>query len=125
MQRRNKNQRIHDTYQNKSPSELEEIQNIGIIQKALYLRDLRIVLLTLEEITLNSFIPFGAGRRMCPGLLFGLVNVGHPLAQLLYHFDWKTPHGVTPDNFDMTETDRVTARRKKDLCLIASRFDLS
>ncbi|XP_060205420.1 premnaspirodiene oxygenase-like [Lycium barbarum] len=72
-----------------------------------------------------EFIPFGAGRRMCPGLLFGLVNVGHPLAQLLYHFDWKTPYEVTPDNFDMAETDGVTARRKEDLCLIATPFGLS
>ncbi|XP_059290444.1 premnaspirodiene oxygenase-like [Lycium ferocissimum] len=72
-----------------------------------------------------EFIPFGAGRRMCPGLLFGLVNVGHPLAQLLYHFEWKTPYGVTPDNFDMTETDGATARRKDELSLIATPFGLS
>ncbi|KAK4362064.1 hypothetical protein RND71_017305 [Anisodus tanguticus] len=72
-----------------------------------------------------EFIPFGAGRRMCPGLLFGLVNVEHPLAQLLYHFDWKTPYGVTPDNLDMTETDGVTARRKEHLCLIATPFSLT
>ncbi|XP_059290448.1 premnaspirodiene oxygenase-like [Lycium ferocissimum] len=72
-----------------------------------------------------EFVPFGAGRRICPGLLFGLVNVGHPLAQLLYHFDWKTPYGVNPDNLDMTETDGATARRKEDLCLIATPFNFS
>ncbi|XP_016446862.1 premnaspirodiene oxygenase [Nicotiana tabacum] len=72
-----------------------------------------------------EFIPFGAGRRMCPGLLFGLVNVGHPLAQLLYHFDWKTLPGISSDSFDMTETDGVTAGRKDDLCLIATPFGLN
>lgn len=72
-----------------------------------------------------EFIPFGAGRRMCPGLLFGLVNVQHPLAQLIYHFDWKTPYEANSENFDMTETYGITARRKHDLSLIATPFDIS
>ncbi|KAH0762983.1 hypothetical protein KY290_019056 [Solanum tuberosum] len=70
-----------------------------------------------------EFIPFGAGRRMCPGWLFGLMNVEHPLAQLLYHFDWRTPYEGPLENFDMTETDGITAIRKDDLCLIATPFD--
>jgi len=72
-----------------------------------------------------EFIPFGAGRRMCPGWLFCLMNVEHSLAQLLYHFDWKSPYEGPLENFDMTVTNGATARRKDDLCSIATPFDLS
>ncbi|CAH9123542.1 unnamed protein product [Cuscuta epithymum] len=66
-----------------------------------------------------ELLPFGAGRRVCPGVRFGLANVTHSLAALLYHFDWELPPGVTTENFDMSETMGLKATRKKDLCLVA------
>ena len=45
-----------------------------------------------------EFIPFEAGRRMCPGVTFGLTNIELPLAQLLYHFDWELPGRMTPED---------------------------
>jgi cytochrome P450 len=61
-----------------------------------------------------ELLPFGAGRRMCPGMAFGLASVELPLASLLLHFDWEAPDLA---GFDMTEAFGVTARRKADLLL--------
>ncbi|MED6122225.1 hypothetical protein PIB30_037820 [Stylosanthes scabra] len=65
-----------------------------------------------------ELIPFGGGRRMCPGIAFATPNMELPLAKLLYHFDWKFPHGMNNEELDMTELFGMTVRRKNDLCLI-------
>uniref|UniRef100_A0A453GZI3 Uncharacterized protein n=1 Tax=Aegilops tauschii subsp. strangulata TaxID=200361 RepID=A0A453GZI3_AEGTS len=61
-----------------------------------------------------SFLPFGAGRRMCPGIGFGLANIELALASLLFHFDWEGP---PPGEIDMAEEFGLTVRRKADLLL--------
>nr|QZX44674.1 (-)-limonene 3-hydroxylase 1 [Mentha longifolia] len=69
-----------------------------------------------------EFIPFGAGRRICPGLNFGLANVEVPLAQLLYHFDWKLAEGMNPSDMDMSEAEGLTGIRKNNLLLVPTPY---
>ncbi|XP_020206095.1 cytochrome P450 71D10 [Cajanus cajan] len=65
-----------------------------------------------------EFIPFGAGRRICPGITFATPNFELTLSRLLYHFDWKLPNNMKIEELDMTESYGATAVRKSDLCLI-------
>ncbi|XP_044946975.1 zealexin A1 synthase-like [Hordeum vulgare subsp. vulgare] len=62
-----------------------------------------------------EFLPFGAGRRMCPGMSLGMANMELALASLLFHFDWELPSGVGAEDMDMTETFGITVRRKSKL----------
>ncbi|CAO2198791.1 unnamed protein product [Urochloa humidicola] len=64
-----------------------------------------------------EYIPFGSGRRICPGILFAQPNMELTLAVLLYHFDWTVTVGVKSAELDMTEEMGMTVRRKNDLHL--------
>ncbi|CAI9088252.1 OLC1v1022532C1 [Oldenlandia corymbosa var. corymbosa] len=65
-----------------------------------------------------EYIPFGAGRRMCPGVHFALANMDLTLAKILFHFDWKLPNGMKPEDVDMTENFGLALAKKHDLFLI-------
>lgn len=52
-------------------------------------------------------LPFGAGRRVCPGAQLGLNMVQLMLARLLHQFSWAPPPGVAPESIDMTERPGV------------------
>ncbi|WVZ53695.1 hypothetical protein U9M48_004600 [Paspalum notatum var. saurae] len=64
-----------------------------------------------------EFLPFGSGRRMCPGANLGVANIELALASLLYHFDWELPSGMQPKDVDVWEALGVIAKKKLDLIL--------
>ncbi|XP_057799374.1 cytochrome P450 71D13-like [Salvia miltiorrhiza] len=69
-----------------------------------------------------DFLPFGAGKRMCPGITFAMASVELVLAQLLYHFDWKLPNGAQPESMEMIENPGVTASRRDSLLAVPTPY---
>lgn len=69
-----------------------------------------------------EFIPFGAGRRICPGILFAVSSIEVCLAQLLYYYNWELPNG-TEETLEMTEALGSSSRRKTDLILIPTSYN--
>ncbi|KAJ0679192.1 putative cytochrome P450 [Helianthus annuus] len=49
-----------------------------------------------------QLLPFGAGRRMCPGAQLGINLVTSMLGHLLHHFSWSSAN-VRPEEIDMSE----------------------
>ncbi|XP_027923470.1 cytochrome P450 CYP736A12-like [Vigna unguiculata] len=60
-------------------------------------------------------LPFGSGRRGCPGIHLGLTTISLVLAELVHCFDWELPLGVSCDELDMEEIFGLTTPRKKHL----------
>nr|GEV09705.1 cytochrome P450 71B37-like [Tanacetum cinerariifolium] len=65
-----------------------------------------------------EMIPFGGGRRACPGYNSGIATVEFILANLLYVFDWEVPGGVKNQDLDMEEYGSWHIDRKTPLCLV-------
>ena len=64
------------------------------------------------------YLPFGTGRRICPGINFAIVTIEIMLANLMYHFDWKLPPESVEGGLSMTEAFGVTVHRKDKLLLV-------
>ncbi|XVF08813.1 hypothetical protein REPUB_Repub07fG0035700 [Reevesia pubescens] len=62
-----------------------------------------------------EFIPFGCGRRGCPGISFAIAAIEYVIANLLYWFDWELAAGENAVNLDMSEQYGLTVSMKVPL----------
>ncbi|XP_074263218.1 cytochrome P450 76AD1-like [Silene latifolia] len=62
-----------------------------------------------------ELLPFGAGRRICPGVPLAYRMVHLMLATLLHSFNWKHAHGLSPEDIDMEEKFGVTLQKVQPL----------
>ncbi|XP_059661689.1 geraniol 8-hydroxylase-like [Cornus florida] len=62
-----------------------------------------------------ELIPFGGGRRICPGLPLAIRMVHLMLASLINSFDWKLEDGIFPKEMNMEEKFGITLQRAQPL----------
>jgi cytochrome P450 len=65
-------------------------------------------------------IPFGSGRRRCPGIQLGLITIKLVIAQLVHCFNWVLPYNITPSNLNMEEKFGHSIPRAQHLLAIPS-----
>ncbi|KAK3218033.1 hypothetical protein Dsin_012003 [Dipteronia sinensis] len=64
-------------------------------------------------------LPFGAGRRVCPGAQLGINLVTSMIGHLLHHFTWTPAEGVKPEDMDMSENPGLVTYMRTPLQAVA------
>nr|GFD09060.1 cytochrome P450 71A4-like [Tanacetum cinerariifolium] len=67
-----------------------------------------------------ELLPFGSGRRGCPGIHFATVMFELALANVVYKFNLALPNEVEAKDLDMTETNSITLHKKSPLLVMAT-----
>jgi cytochrome P450 len=70
-----------------------------------------------------KLLPFGGGRRGCPGYTFALATVQVSLASLLYHFEWALPAGVRAEDVNLDESFGLATRKKEPLYVVVRKSE--
>lgn len=70
-----------------------------------------------------KLLPFGGGRRGCPGYTFALATVQVSLASLLYHFEWALPPGVAAEDVNLDECFGLATRKKEPLFVVVTKSE--
>ncbi|KAE8657125.1 Cytochrome P450 71A2 [Hibiscus syriacus] len=67
-----------------------------------------------------ELIPFGSGRRICPGIQLAMQLNEVFLANLVHKFDWSLPGGANDKDLDMTESFGLTIHKSSPLIATAN-----
>lgn len=67
-----------------------------------------------------ELIPFGAGRRGCPGMTYGIATIELLLANLVQKFNWKLPNASEGKDLDMSERFGLVVHRTVPLLAVAT-----
>ncbi|KAM7501708.1 hypothetical protein LguiB_000612 [Lonicera macranthoides] len=70
-----------------------------------------------------EYLPFGSGRRMCPGINMGIMSVEFTVANLLHCFDWELPNGMKCEDLSMEEEFGLNIRKKVPLHLVPIKYN--
>lgn len=65
-----------------------------------------------------ELLPFGSGRRMCPGYSLGLKVIQTSLANLLHGFKWELTDNMKGENLNMEEIFGLSTPRKFPLVTV-------
>lgn len=66
-----------------------------------------------------ELLPFGSGRRMCPGYTLGIKVILSSLANILHGFNWRLPDGMKAEELSMDEIFGLSTPRKVPLVAVA------
>ncbi|KAK9276364.1 hypothetical protein L1049_006183 [Liquidambar formosana] len=65
-----------------------------------------------------QYLPFGSGRRICPGIPLAERMLVYVLASLLHSFEWQLPKG---NDLDLSEKFGIVLKKKIPLIAIPAR----
>ncbi|KAL5540544.1 hypothetical protein UlMin_043247 [Ulmus minor] len=106
--------------------------NVGVVQKdpsiwenPLEFRPERFLMNNASSFDLAgnnlNFLPFGSGRRLCPGIPLADRMLKYVMASFLHLFDWKLPAGV---KIDFSDKFGIVVKKKERVVAIPTpRFD--
>ncbi|KAL5551077.1 hypothetical protein UlMin_001253 [Ulmus minor] len=106
--------------------------NVGVVQKdpsiwenPLEFRPERFLMNNASSFDLAgnnlNFLPFGSGRRLCPGIPLADRMLKYVMASFLHLFDWKLPAGA---KIDLSDKFGIVVKKKERVVAIPTpRFD--
>ncbi|CAN0908680.1 Geraniol 8-hydroxylase [Linum grandiflorum] len=65
-----------------------------------------------------ELVPFGGGRRICPGLPLAMRMLPMMLGSLVHWFDWTVEDGVKGESLDMEEKFGISLQKAKPLVIV-------